>query len=108
MQVICRLWLSFVGRRIVIGLKHLFITFSASIGSIIFFSSGCKLFTESFLKGLAKTSGSNYGQEKSDWEPRFTNEKLGNFAASETRLVEILDGNQYSSASRFIPFAKQN
>ena len=56
------------------------------------FCSGCKLFAESFLKGLEKTSGSNYGQEKADWEPRFTNEKLGNFAASETRLVEILDG----------------
>lgn len=54
--------------------------------------SGCKKFAEKFLKGLEKTSGSNFGQEKANWEPRFTNEKLGNFAASETRLVEILDG----------------
>lgn len=54
--------------------------------------SGCKLFVEKFVKGLEKTSGSNFGQENTNWEPRFTNEKLGNFAASETRLVEILDG----------------
>jgi len=60
--------------------------------AIISRCTGCKLFADKFLKGLAKTSGSNYGQEKADWEPRFTNEKLGNFAASETRLVEVLDG----------------
>merc|ERR1712133_204127 len=60
--------------------------------AIISRCGGCKLFAEKFMKGLEKTSGSNFGQEKSDWEPRFTNEKLGNFAASETRLVEILDG----------------
>ena len=86
---------SFVGGRIVLHwrkLNHLSGIFCISTGSILFFS-GCKLFTDGFLKGLEKTSGSNYGQEKSDWEPRFTNEKLGNFAASETRLVEILDGN---------------
>ena len=57
------------------------------------FRSGCKLFVEKFVQGLAKTSGSNFGQENGNWEPRFNNEKLGNFAASETRLVEILDGN---------------
>lgn len=54
--------------------------------------TGCKKLVENFYMGLQKTSGANFGQEKADWEPRFTNDKLGNYAASETRLVEILDG----------------
>jgi len=54
--------------------------------------TGCHTFVQNFKRGLEKTASSNYGQEKADWEPRFTNEKLGSYSASETRLVEVLEG----------------
>jgi len=55
--------------------------------------SGCQTFVENFMKGLAKTANSKFGvQEQQNFEPRFRNEKLGSYAASETRLVEIMEG----------------
>ncbi|XP_065829099.1 cysteine-rich with EGF-like domain protein 2 [Oscarella lobularis] len=47
----------------------------------------CTNLVKSFNEGLEKTAGANFGGGNSDWEET----RLGSFATSETRLVEILD-----------------
>jgi len=47
----------------------------------------CKDFIKKFEDGMKKTEGKNFGGGDTDWEEK----KLGSFAKSETRLVEILE-----------------
>ncbi|XP_031570550.1 cysteine-rich with EGF-like domain protein 2 isoform X2 [Actinia tenebrosa] len=55
----------------------------------------CKEIVEAFYKGMEKTVKANFGGGNTAWEER----KLGSYATSETRLVEILEGLCESSAS---------
>ncbi|KAJ7379377.1 Cysteine-rich with EGF-like domain protein 2 [Desmophyllum pertusum] len=55
----------------------------------------CKDIVEAFKKGKDNTEKSNFGGGNTAWEER----KLGSYANSETRLVEILDGLCDESAS---------
>jgi len=48
----------------------------------------CANIIKAFDKGLKKTEKSNFGGGNTDWEER----KLGSYADSETRLVEIIEG----------------
>ncbi|OQV24239.1 Cysteine-rich with EGF-like domain protein 2 [Hypsibius exemplaris] len=47
----------------------------------------CKDFVESFWQGHGNTAKSNFGGGNTDWEET----RLGSYATSETRLVEILE-----------------
>lgn len=55
----------------------------------------CKDIVEAFKKGKEKTAKANFGGGNTDWEER----KLGSYANSETRLVEIMEGLCEDSAS---------
>ncbi|XP_032217761.1 cysteine-rich with EGF-like domain protein 2 isoform X2 [Nematostella vectensis] len=47
----------------------------------------CSEIVEAFYKGMEKTVKANFGGGNTDWEER----KLGSYARSETRLVEIVE-----------------
>lgn len=47
----------------------------------------CRKLTDSFIKGLEKTSNKNFGGGNTAWEE----EKLAKYARSETRLLEIVE-----------------
>ncbi|KAK3728748.1 hypothetical protein QZH41_012105, partial [Actinostola sp. cb2023] len=55
----------------------------------------CNDIVDAFHKGMDKTTKANFGGGNTAWEER----KLGSYAKSETRLVEIMEGLCESSAS---------
>ncbi|XP_020606772.1 cysteine-rich with EGF-like domain protein 2-A [Orbicella faveolata] len=55
----------------------------------------CTDIVDAFKKGKDKTEKANFGGGNTDWEER----KLGSYANSETRLVEIMEGLCDESAS---------
>lgn len=68
-------------------LCHLFLWGRANAWSLGDRCQACSSITRAFGEGLKRTRGSNFGGGNTAWEER----KLGKFATSETRLVDIME-----------------